>query len=433
MDYLNMDFFTLQVILVVIMLVLSVFFAAAEIGIISASPGKLQKLKKDGNIGAQHALKLMEQKDQLLGSVLIGYNFVTIAASTLTTNLSIILFGNSAQVLAAVTVLLTILIIIYGEIMPKTYAVKNAEKVSIICAPVFSWLVLMLRPLLRVIQWIVDSTYWVFGARGGHDMFTKINALDTIRGTIELHHQEGEVVTEDKYMLGGVIDLNDVTVDEVMVHRNDVTYVSLNDSIAKIIETIVNSRHSRVPVCEDGIDEVVGLVHVKDILKLIHTKRLKDVRKEDIKKLTRQPLFIPDKKSLRLQLEDFRNLHKHLAFVVDEYGEIQGIVTLEDIIEEVVGQIDDEYDIDSDHRIRANKDGTFTVSADLSIRDLNRTLHWDIPHKEAATIGGLIMRLAKGIPNLGEVYKYQEHYRLKLVRKKGNKLSKIRIRNVSSN
>lgn len=425
-----MDFFTLQIILVVIMLVLSVFFAAAEIGIISASPGKLQKLKKDGNPNAQRALKLMERKDELLGSVLIGYNFVTIAASTLTTNVSIILFGNSAHVLAAVTVILTVLIIIYGEIMPKTYAVKNAEKVSIVCAPIFTWLIIVLRPLLRVIQWIVDGTYRLFGVTGGQDMFTKINALDTIRGTIELHHEGGEVITEDKYMLGGVIDLNDVTVDEVMVHRNDVTFVSLSDAVPKIIDKIVNSRHSRVPVCSKTIDEVLGLVHVKDILKLIHTKRLRDINKDDIKNLCRTPLFIPDKKSLRQQLEDFRNLHKHLAFVVDEYGEIQGIVTLEDIIEEVVGQIDDEYDIDSDHRIRANKDGSFTVSADLTIRDLNRTLHWDIADRDAATIGGLIMHLAKGIPDLGESYRYQNHYRLKLVRKKGNKLSKIRIAQV---
>jgi Mg2+/Co2+ transporter CorB len=408
-----------------LLIMISSFLACSETAIISASAAKLQKLKKEGNKKAKIALKLAEEKE--IGAILLGNNFVTSAAITLTTKVSIDIFGDTIEVLTAVTFAITILLLLYAEIMPKTYAVRNAEKVALAVSPLFSWITYMLYPVMLIIEWIVDKTFLIFGTKSNSEMAMKIDALETIRGAIELHHQEGEVIHEDKYMLGGIIDLNEVRVDEIMIHRNEIQSLNLNEPINKLLDKIVKSKHSRLPVWEDKPDNIIGILYLKDVLKLLKEKVTTKIVRTDLVEIARKPWFIPSTTTLKHQLREFISKHLHFACVVDEYGELQGIITLEDILEEVVGQIDDEYDSSSETKIRQNKDGSVTASGETSIRDLNRTVHWSLSDKEAATVGGLLLHLAQGIPTMGKVYKFKK-YKLTLIKNQGAKILRVKIR-----
>jgi Mg2+/Co2+ transporter CorB len=418
-----METYFLMAGLVVILLTLSAFFSGSEIGIFSINKSKIHKMKMDGDKRAITLSKLREDKEKLIGALMLLNTFVNTAASVIASGMCIDFFGEGSYALLISTALMTILILIYGEIMPKTYAVRNAETLSLFVAPFFLFITKLLSPITRYIQLIVNFTLRLFTSSVKRE--DTMSGLEVLRGALELHHEEGTVVSEDKYMIGGVIDLEKVTVHEVMVHRSDMASVNINDNMTNIINQLTTSIYSRMPIWENEPDNIIGVIHVKDLLKVLIKKKGK-LEKTDILDVMRKPWFIPDITQLKKQLNAFRENKSHFALVVDEYGELLGLVTLEDILEEVVGHIEDEHDIANNDSVNIKPDGSVVVDGDVTIRELNRQMHWNIACEEASTVGGLVFHIAQRIPKIGEVVKFN-NYRLKTTKKSHNTITKVRI------
>lgn len=411
--------------LILLFLALSAVFSATEAAILSASPAKIHKLSQEGNKKAAIVQKLHTDKEKLIGTILLGNNLINVSASALATDLSIEYFGDGSTSLIVATTIMTILIVIYGELLPKTLALRNPEYVSLKVSYMVYFLNKLCSPFVSSVKGVVNLSLQLLFRTNKEKI--SISGLDTIKSTIDIQHKEGEMDTEDKFMLGGIIDLETMSVDEIMIHRNSFYAINIDDSIPDILKKAINSPFSRIPIYKNNIDEMIGILHVRDISKLLVSKEsASEVTHEDIIKLLRKPWFIPNSTNLKTQLFLFREKHYHFALVVNEYGELQGLVTLEDIVEEVVGQIDDEYDRPSDIDIKLHRDGSISANGDTTIRDVNREANWQISDEAATTIGGLLFHLAKKVPELGEKYTY-DNYTLKLVKKKKNKILKVRV------
>jgi Mg2+/Co2+ transporter CorB len=414
----------LSVITVLILLVISALFSGAEISILTASQARINKLKNDGNKKAEVLLKLREDKEKLIGSVLLSNNFVNIGASVIATEACIDIFGDNSTALFIVTAIMTIAVLIISDVLPKTYAVRHSESMALSLTPFIAFTTLILTPIVVTVKYIVNTLLRLVDKK---NPATTISALEAIKSTIELHHQEGEVVSDYKYMLGGVIDLEKITVEEVMVHRNEFISINIDLTPMEIIKQIVKSPYSRIPIWKDKPENIIGVLHMKDLNKLLLPKKSLDkITHLDIEKLAREPWFIPSTTNLKTQMLAFRTNHYPFAFVVNEYGELEGLVTLEDIIEEVVGQIEDEYDVIHKGIHKVNSDSSVITTGNTPIRDVNRELEWNIDDKEATTVGGLIFHLAQRIPEKGESFK-SGNYTLKLLKKKKNKILKVKI------
>jgi Mg2+/Co2+ transporter CorB len=417
------DSYMMQGALVILLLVLSAFFSASEIGILSASRSKIHKLKLDGNKRAITLSKLRDDRERMIGAMMLLNTFVNTACATIASGLSIDYFGDSGQALAISTVVMTILIMIYGEILPKTYAVRNAEKLSLVVAPFFMFISKVFAPITSIIQILVNATLRILTSPTKKE--EKMSGLEIMRGALEFHHEEGLVISEDRYMIGGIIDLEKITVDEIMIHRNDMDSIDIDDEPSEIIAQMISSTHSRVPLWKDEPDNIVGIVHIKDVIRIVRTKK-EAITRKDIDKITRKPWFIANITTLKKQLNAFREQQSHFALVVDEYGELLGLITLEDILEEVVGHIEDEYDQGNKQAIKKSPDGSVVVEGDVTIRDLNRFMHWDISDEDASTVGGLVFHIAQKVPSIGESFKFSG-FRFKILKRKHNKIVKVKI------
>lgn len=414
----------ISTIVVLILLVISAFFSGAETAVLTVSQAKVNKLKNEGNKRAIALFKLREDKEGFIGSILLGNNFINIGASVIATEACIEAFGDNSTALFVTTSIMTILILIISDVIPKTYAVRHAEFVALGLTPVVTMLTVALSPMVKIVKFLVNALLKIF------DRKTKSNdmsALETIKSTIEMHHQEGEVVSDYKYMLGGIIDLEKIKVEKIMVHRNEFLSVNINLEPIEIIKILVQCPYSRIPAWRDKPENIVGVLHMKDLNKvLLQKKDLEKITRHDIEKLARAPWFIPNTTTLKTQMLAFRTQHYPFAFVVDEYGELEGLVTLEDIIEEVVGQIEDEYDVSNKGIYKINSDHSVVATGNTSIRDINRELEWNIDDKEATTVGGLLFHLAQGIPDKGESFR-SKNYLLTMLKKKKNKILKVKI------
>ena len=251
------------------------------------------------------------------------------------------------------------------------------------------------------------------------------DSAEFIRGAIDLHHTEGSVVKDDKDMLGGILDLSDVDVEEVMLHRKSMQTIDIDAPIEALINEVFNSRFTRIPLWRDNQDNIVGILHSKHLIRALHEKK-GDVTKLKMDELMLEPWFVPESTSLKEQLHAFREKKMHFALVVDEYGDLMGMITLEDILEEVVGQIDDEQDV-TKRQVRPLTDRNYLVSGLASIRDVNRELDWGLPDDEATTIAGLVIHESKQIPDVGQVFHFFG-YRFEIMRKKRNQVSFLKVR-----
>jgi Mg2+/Co2+ transporter CorB len=421
---------TTYIIIVIMLLLLSAFFSASETAILNASSAKIFKLKTEGNKNAAILTALQNQKEKSIGAILLGNSFANIAASSIATSITIDLLGDSGSSIVIATAVMTVLIIIYCEVLPKTYAVRHSESVALLIAPAFVGIFRVLAPILYLIHLIVDSTIRL--CTFSKEKPKSIDGLELLRGTIELHHEEGHVFQEDKYMLGGIIDLDKVTVDSVMVHRQEIQGINIKDDINNIADMIISTPYSRLPVWQTKPDNILGIIHIKDILRVLQNKKLEGLQHKDLLEIIRSPWFIPSTTTLKTQLNAFRHHHSHFAFVVNEYGELLGLVTLEDIVEEVVGQIEDEHDLGHKNVVTRNSDGSVTVNGEISIRDLNREMHWKIDDEEASTVGGLLLHIAQGIPEINKSFKF-DHYKFKMLTRRNQKILKVKVTHVKPN
>jgi Mg2+/Co2+ transporter CorB len=411
----------LTILAVVSLLLVSAFFSGSETALTAASRARLHSLAGEGNARAVVVNKLMETPERVIGTVLLGNNLVNILASALTTGLLINMFGDVG--VAYATVLITALVVIFSEVLPKTYAIAYAERVSLAVGRPMGFMVKLFWPLTKAVEVIVRTLLRLTPTHIDDD--ANILAHKEIRGTIELQTKEGAVARHDAEMLGGVLDLSELQVLDIMVHRTKMATIDIAEPPHKLIDAVLASQYSRMPVWRDQPDNIVGILHSKDLLAAL---RASDWAPEriDIAKLMSEPWFVPDTTGVKEQLNQFLKRKAQLALVVDEYGEVQGLVTLEDILEEIVGQITDEHDV-GEIQIRPQADGSVLVDGTLAIRDLNRATGWNLPDDAATTIAGLVMHEAQTIPEAGQVFTFYG-FRFEIVRKARNKVTAVRVR-----
>lgn len=408
---------------IIVLLVISAFFSASETALTALSRARIYHLVMDGNKRAQLVSNLRKKKEALIGTVLLGNNAVNIAASAIATAITIKLFGTEDGGLLIVTIAMTLLVVVFTEVLPKTYAIQNSERVALALAPTLGFLVKLLYPITHAIQLFIRLLLKLFGIDSAQEN-TLISATDIIRGTIELHHQEGKMIKQDRDMLGSILDLNDIGVGSIALHRKEVETIDADMPPEELLHTAVRTMHSRIPLYRDDPDNIIGLLHVKDLIKAWNDSN-GQMTSEEIVAICHTPWFIPETTSLRDQLLTFRAKRQHFAFVVDEYGAWLGIVTLEDIIEEIVGNIDDEHD-ETKNAIQKQADGSYFVTGDLSLRDLNRALEWNLPDDDAATIAGLLIHEVEKIPSKNEHF-VLHGVRFTVLEKKATQITRLRL------
>jgi len=416
---------TITLVCVIILLFFSAFFSASETGFTAVIRAKIHKLKMEGNKRAIMVSSLRKDKDRLIGTILLGNNAVNIAASALATSFAINLIGkdNQESAVLIVTIVMTFLILIFAEVLPKSYAFRNADKVALTVAPVFMILTKILYPLTILVQLFVNVLMRIFRMKsieGGSSQ-----GIDLLRGAIDMHHQEGAMLKHDRDMLGGILDLAEMEVEEAMVHRNDMETINADEPEKKIIEKILAGKHSRIPVWKDNPENIIGILYSKDMVRMLQTRSAESIGKEDIMGLLKEPWFIPEVTTLKDQLEEFRRRQSHFALIIDEYGGLLGLITLEDILEEIVGQIEEEHEREP-KKIKKQEDGSYLIHGNVSIRDLNRELDWRLPDEEAASLAGLVIYEAELIPDVGQVFNFHG-YRFEIMKKKRNQITRIKV------
>ncbi len=407
--------------IICILIVLSAFFSGSETALTAASRARMHALEQDGSTRAGIVNRLMDMPEQLIGAILLGNNLVNILASALATSVFLSLFGDAGVVYATLT--MTALVLIFGEVMPKTYAITNPDRAALAVSPIIRLVVSIFGPVTTAVQAIVRFFFRLFGP-GIDEGLAVLSAHEEIRGAIALHHKEGGVVKHDRDMLGGVLDLTDMEVEDIMIHRTDMVAINVADAPQSIIDQILESPYTRLPLWQDEPENIVGILHAKTILKALKAAG-GDASKLDMTELCVPPWFVPDTTPLKRQLNNFLRRKTHFALVVDEYGEVQGLVTLEDILEEIVGDIADEHDI-LDEGIRPQSDGTVNVDGSVPVRDLNRFMDWDLDDEEATTIAGLVIHKAQTIPQPGQAFTF-EGFRFEITHREKNKVTGLKV------
>jgi len=410
-------------IIVLLLLTVAAFFSAAETALTTASKPLMHQMAVEGDERADVVNKLLDKRESMMSTVLLGNNLVNILASALTTSLMIGLFGNEGIVYA--TGIMTVLVVIYGEILPKTYALLHPTPVALRCAWIMALLVRVFRPFNAAVDYFVKGALKLFRVSTSQAR-TSGQILAELRGAIEVQMSEGgikEEVRHERVMLRSVLDLGNVTVGEIMIHRKKVATIDADLPILEIADQIAASPYSRVPLWRGEPDNIVGIIHAKALLRGL--KALGDPQKGDILSLAAKPWFIPDATTLLDQLHAFRERREHFAMVVDEYGTLLGIVTLEDIIEEIVGDIRDEHDIPV-AGVRLQADGSYIIGGSVTLRDLNRELDWALPDDNASTLAGFILHEARTIPESGQEFLFHG-FRFQVIRRTRNQLTLLRV------
>jgi len=409
------------VLALVLLLALSGFFSSSETALTAASRARMYQLSKDGDKRAIRVANLIEQRERLIGAVLLGNNFVNTLISALTTALLVTLFGNEGLVIAGATALVTVLLLIFGEVMPKTYAIANPDRLALAVSPILAGFVALLAPITATVQWIVRGTLAVVGVTVDPEADV-LAAHEEIRGAVEMHAEEGAVEREARDRLRGALDLGDLAVADVMVHRKNMKVIDADLPTREIVEQAAASSHTRLPLWRDEPENIIGVLHARDLLRAVATVGVEHV---DPVKMARPPWFVPETTTAEDQLAEFLRRREHFAFVVDEYGALRGLVTLEDILEEIVGDIKDEHDI-AVQGVRPQPDGSVYVDGWVPIRDLNRAMDWDLPDEEAVTVAGLVIHESQSIPEPGQLFSFHG-YRFLILRRTRNQITALRL------
>ena len=407
--------------IVLLSLVFSAFFAGAETAFTGASRARMLTLEKAGDARAGIVTRLLESRERFLGAMLIGYNIVAIGASSFTTSVLIDIFGQGGVIYA--TVAMSILVIIFAEVLPKTIAINAPDRMSLLISRPVAVMVALLGPVTLAIESLVRWMLRPFGIRIGQHQ-SILSAADEIRGQVDLLHQEGGVVKDERDMLGGLLDLNELLVSDVMIHRTRMRIVNADLPPVEIVREVLGSPHTRLPIWRESPENIVGILHAKDLLRAISAAQ-GDFAQMSIDAIALEPWFVPDTTTLSDQLKAFLSRKTHFALVVDEYGEVLGLLTLEDILEEIVGDIRDEHDLVV-QGVRPQTDGSVVVDGSVPIRDLNRAMDWDLPDEEATTIAGLVIHESQAIPDSGQVFTYHG-FRFEIRRKQRNRITVLRI------
>lgn len=406
---------------IILLLLFSAFFSGSETALTAASRARMHRLAEEGNKRARLVLLLTADRERLIGAVLLGNNLVNIMASALATSLFLALFGDAGVVYA--TLIMTAVVLIFSEVAPKTFAITNTDRVALAVAPVLRVVTVLFGPVTAAVQFIVRHSFRLFGLNVDASQQV-LSAHEELRGAINLHHHEGSVVKIDRDMLGGILDLRDLEVSDIMVHRKNIAMIDASQPNSEIISQALASPHTRIPLWRDEQENIVGVLHAKDLLRALASAEWKPDA-IDILSIANKPWFVPDTTTLQDQLNAFLRHKTHFSLVVDEYGALMGLITLEDILEEIVGEISDEHDIEV-AGARIQPDGSVVVNGSVPIRDLNRAFDWSLPDDEATTIAGLVIHEARTIPEVGQTFTFHG-FRFEILRRQRNQVAQLRI------
>ncbi len=418
---------------ILVLLVLSGIFSGSETALTTASRGKLHAMAEKGDAGAAKALRLTDDKERLIGAILLGNNLVNILATSLATMLFTRLLGDSA--VAVATLVMTLLVLIFSEVLPKTYAITNSEAMARWVSHPIRAIVVTLSPIVNAVRALVRLILRAFGVRTDPEA-NFLAAQEEIAGAIALHHSEGTVEKADRDRLLGALDLGQRDVAEIMLHRQDIEMIDMGNPTSEIIEQALKSPHTRIPLFSEDSENIVGVLHAKDLFRALHRivqesgEPASALAQFNIMDVAMEPYFVPETTALDEQMREFLRRRSHFALVVDEYGALKGLITLEDILEEIVGDIADEHDTEPPQGIIATKDGSVEVEGVMTIRDLNRACDWNLPDEEANTIAGLVIHEAQAIPNAGQVFSFHG-FRFEVLERQNNRLTKLRVRKLN--
>ncbi|MFP6707615.1 MAG: HlyC/CorC family transporter [Alphaproteobacteria bacterium] len=409
---------------VLVLLVLSALFSGSETALTAVSRARLHQLERRGMRRAARVNRLIARPERLIGTILLGNNLVNILASALATSVLIALFGKAG--VAYATMIMTALVVIFAEVLPKTYALNRPNRTALAAAPLINPIVTALGPVTDLIQAVVRGLLALFSARmRGKDEIA--DASEELRGAMALHARDGAMVKSDRDMLDGILDLSDVEVSEIMIHRNNMVMMDADRPAGDIAKELLATPYSRVPLWQGDMDNIIGILHAKDLLRAISAAQNDTAAAPGLRSLLRAPWFVPETTSLIAQLNAFRARREHFALVVDEYGALMGMVTLEDILEEIVGDISDEHDVRRSAAVRREAGGSYMVDGVVTVRDLNRDFDWELPEDDAATIAGLVIHIARRIPDIGERFELED-FSFEVMRRLRNQITSVRIR-----
>jgi Mg2+/Co2+ transporter CorB len=331
---------------------------------------------------------------------------------------------------------MTILVLIFAEVLPKTYAITNAERAASIVSRPIQIVTFVFSPIVLAVRWIVRAILWPFGVQTDPD--TNILAVrEEIAGALKIGHSEGLVEKEDRDRILGALDLSERAVDEIMLHRSDIEMIDAQDNPMSILDQCLESKHTRLPVFKENKENIIGVLHAKDLARTIyriistHKNPETALQKFDVSQVSKEPYFVPNTTPLDDQMRQFLRLHSHFALVVDEYGSLQGLITLEDILEEIVGEITDEFDEAEDSNVAKSADGHFIVEGGMTIRDFNRATECQLPDEEANTVAGLVIHESQMIPTVGQVFSFHG-FRFEVTERDGNRITELKMRPLQS-
>ena len=401
-----------------LLILLSGFFSSSETALTAVSEARIHELALQGNKRANTIEKILAKKEKMISTILIGNNLVNIVVSVYATSFAISFFGEFDLIF--VTILLTIFLVIFAEVMPKTYAFSNADKLALAVAPVINFFIFILTPATFITEMLAK----IVSKPKIKDEDAKTEEL---RGMIRLHAGNESRGKERSKMMSSMLDMDEVTIEAVMTHRGGVTMIDIAEEPEEAFKIIGESPYTRIPIYSGTPDNIIGILHAKELFRTLRRRNFKDIRNVKLSELMSQPYFAPETTLLLDQLEVFKTRREHFAVVVDEYGDFRGIVTLEDIIEEIVGEIDDETDIKV-KGVKSQPDGSFIIDGSVTIRDLNRSLGWYLPDQNANTIAGLVLHESKTIPEPGQEFRFH-NIRFRILQKKANFISQLRLWN----
>ena len=409
---------------VIILMVISAMFACSETSIIAASRAKIHRMANEGNKRAKKLEKLLKIREKVISTMLVGNNAVNILASALATSALLRIFGDAGLLYA--TIGMTIIVLIFAEIAPKSFAIKSPDKIALFLAPLIDILVKILFPLTHSIQKIVD----VFIKFFFKDSLEKSQdaELEEIRDTVDLKAKEGSIFKYDKDLLDGVLDLSDTEISEIMVHRKDIESINIDLPISKIIHLALKISYTRIPLWRGNKENIVAILNVRKFLKALHLYK-GNVEKFELTSVTSEPWFVPSSNSLRSQLFAFRKRKKRFSLVVDEYGSLLGLLTLEDILEEIVGEIKEQED-GAEINIIKNKSGSYKITGKTLIRDINKKLDWDILESDQAyNLAAFIIHSLGRIPEEKENFEI-DGFHFEILKRKNHDLILVKVKKV---
>jgi Mg2+/Co2+ transporter CorB len=413
----------ISLVVIVLLMLFSAFFSGSETALTAASRARMFQLEKEGEKRARHVNWLFLNRERMVGAVLLGNTFVNIASSSLVTAVLLNLFGDAGVAIA--TVITTAMVLIFCEVLPKTYAIANADSLALRVARAVRIFAQVFSPIVATVGLLVAVMLRTIGVRSQGLVEDREEAAhEELRGAINLHHKEGAVQTNDRNMLGGILDLKELQVSDVMIHRKNITMIDADLPSEEIIERVLTQPHTRLPVYKGDSDNIIGMLHAKDLLRAL-SRAHGNIKAMNIPSLIAKPWFIPETSTLTDQLRAFLQRRTHFALVIDEYGALKGLITLEDILEEIVGEIRDEHDVPVSG-VRPQPDGSTNVDGWVTIRELNRVMSWNLPDEEATTVAGLVIHEAQAIPEVGQVFRFH-NFKFEILRKQRNQITGIRI------